>query len=409
MSSSHGHSTARARSARTLRHAVLACLIFMSTLEIAFATSGTDPRLGLPPTNTDSNAPAVVSLGRRLFFDKRLSLDGTISCASCHIPDKAFSDGLVVARGIRGQLGTRNTPSLWNVAFASSVFWDGRRATLEEQAADPLLNSREHGLPNSGLLRAKVGRDASYQSDFRRAFGVAPEEIGLAQIVTALAAYERTLVAGGSAFDRYLYGGDPLALSAGAVRGLNLFRGRAQCATCHVIGEHYALLTDNLYHNVGIGLTQIRSHLAQLTSRIADQTPDAMDRLIGADAEVAALGRFVVTKQPRDIGSFRTPSLRNVALTAPYMHDGSAATLDDALDVELYYRGIELHAPLILTPAEKFDVLEFLHSLTSPAAVPTARQSGRRTASKIRSTAEPGLPLREFATQNGSRGHLARP
>jgi cytochrome c peroxidase len=187
-------------------------------------------------------------------------------------------------------------------------------------------------------------------------------------VTAALAAFERTLLVGDSPFDRYLYGGDGKALSATAVRGLELFRGRAQCAKCHLIGEHEALLTDNLYHSVGVGLRWVQPHLAQATTRIVRETPAVLDQLIGADAEVAALGRFVVTKQPRDIGSFRTPSLRNVALTAPYMHDGSTATLEEALELELYYRSVELQKPLILTPAEKADLVAFLRSLTSPTA-----------------------------------------
>ncbi len=358
------------------RFRALACLLSVATFVLfcvatraaTSAISGTGAPLGLPSVPTRDIPPAVASLGKRLFFDKRLSLDGTISCASCHIPEKALSDGLPVGRGIRGQSGTRNTPSLWNVAFATSLFWDGRRATLEQQAADPLLNPREHGFPDTDALLAVLRGNEAYRRDFRAAFGIESGQIALTHAVAALAAFERTLLAADSPFDRYVYGGDGKALSAEAIRGLALFRGRAQCATCHLIGEHGALLTDNLYHSVGVGLKQVQPHLALATTRIASETSAVLDQLIGADAEVAALGRFVVTKQPHDIGSFRTPSLRNVALTAPYMHDGSTATLEEALDIELYYRSVELQKPLILTPAEKADLLEFLRSLTSPTA-----------------------------------------
>src|SRR6185437_16355536 len=334
------------------RLGALTCLFSVATIASSFAISGVDARLGLPPASFTADSPARIALGQRVFFDKRLSSDGTISCASCHIPERAFSDGRTVARGVRELLGTRNTPSLWNVAFATSLFWDGRRPTLEEQATDPLLNPREHGLATTTVLLTTVRQDDTYGRDFMGAFNVRPDEIAVTHVVTVLAAFERALVAGDSPFDRYLYGHDRNALSPAAIRGLNLFRGRAQCNTCHVIGEHYALLTDNLYHSVGEGLGQVLPHLAQTTTRIANQAPAVLDHLIGSDPEVAALGRFVVTRQPRDIGSFKTPSLRNVALTAPYMHDGNTRTLEEALELELYYRGIELHAPLILTPAE---------------------------------------------------------
>jgi cytochrome c peroxidase len=329
----------------------------------------TDLRLGLPPAITPAAAPAVISLGQHLFFDPRLSLDASISCASCHIPEHAFSDSLIVGRGIRGQPGTRNTPSLWNVAFSTSFFWDGRRATLEQQAVDPLLNPREHALSDGNALLACIRRDGSYIEQLRRAFGVTPAQSTIAQIAGALAAFERTLVAGDSAFDRYLYGGEPSALTAGAQRGLDLFRGRAECATCHTIGEHSALLTDNLYHSVGVGLSRLQPDLARTTLAVANEPAARLDQLVGSDAKLAALGRFVITKEPRDIGSFKTPSLRNVALTAPYMHDGSAATLIQAIELELYYRSNESHRPLILTPAEKADLVEFLSSLTSPNAL----------------------------------------
>jgi cytochrome c peroxidase len=311
---------------------------------------------------------AVESLGKRLFFDKKLSADGTISCASCHVPEKAFSDGLPVARGVGGQSGTRNTPSLWNVAFVTSQFWDGRRLSLEQQAADPLLNPREHGLSDERMLLTILQQNESYQQDFHRAFGADPKGITLQRVVTAIASFERTLVAADSPFDRYLYGHDPSALPAAAVRGLDLFKGRAHCTSCHVIGERFALLTDNLYHTLGVGLRSREIHLAESATRLVTLPGGSLDRLIGADPDVAALGRFVITKLPRDIGKFKTPALRNVAITAPYMHDGSVATLREAIEVEIYYRGLESNAPLILTPQEKLDILAFLDTLTSPTA-----------------------------------------
>jgi cytochrome c peroxidase len=173
------------------------------------------------------------------------------------------------------------------------------------------------------------------------------------------------------------------ALSAAAQRGLTLFRGRAGCANCHTIGEHDALLTDYLYHSVGVGFGRLQPDLSRATVAVANEPPARLDQLVGSDAKVAALGRFVITKEPRDIGSFRTPSLRNVALTAPYMHDGSATTLTQAIELELYYRSNELRRPLILTQAEKADLVEFLKSLTSPSAIGWQPSDTHRDTSRL--------------------------
>jgi cytochrome c peroxidase len=338
------------------------------------AANGT---LGLPAVAPSTNpaSASAISLGKALFFDSRFSGDGTISCASCHDPQKAFSDGLTVARGLHGLSGTRKTPSLWNVAFASSEFWDGRRTSLEQQATDPLLNPREHGLLDGDAALGIVRADMDYAAAFARTFSVTPDHITLDLVAKALASFERTLIAGDAPFDRYLYGADRRALSAAAVKGLELFRGRAGCASCHMIGDKSALFTDNMYHRVGVDVTPTASALATAATRVIAATPAELDHLISDDAEIAALGRFVVTKNPKDIGSFKTPSLRNVVLLAPYMHDGSVKTLPEAVDVEIYYRSLESGRPLILTPLEKKELIAFLESLTSPTVVTYARSS----------------------------------
>lgn len=330
-----------------------------------------NPYLGLPPVETrgrNNLLQARVALGKRLFFDPRLSNDGTISCATCHIPARAFTDGRAVARGISGRLGTRNTPSIWNALFLNSEFWDGRRLTLESQAIDPLLDSREQGFGNQTAILYAIHRDARYASLFAHAFGPISGGITVREVAIAIATFERTLIAGDSPFDRYYYGHQPTALSPAAIRGLAIFQGRAQCSTCHVIGKHYALFTDNRFHSLGVGLRELEPRMAAAATLVAHASPTALDNLIIDNADVAALGRFVVTKDPRDIGKFRTPSLRNVALTAPYMHNGSARTLADAVNREIYYRGLRTNVPLILTPHEKKDLLAFLDSLTSPNA-----------------------------------------
>lgn len=337
------------------------------------AAVGARPALGLPPVPIpldNPQTPEKAALGHALFEDKRLSADGQVSCSTCHQPDRAFTDGRSRAQGIRQLGGTRNTPTLLNSVYLTSLFWDGRRGSLEEQAADPLINPVEHGLGDHGQLLAIVRADAAYGAGFRAAFGVATESIGLEHVVKALAAFQRTLVAGDSPFDRYRYGGDPSALSDAQVRGLGLFEGRAGCAACHTIGQADALLTDNAFHTIGIGQTRAQPQLAERTTRLVRLSATERDRSITSDPEIADLGRFAVTLKPVDIGRFRTPTLRNVALTAPYMHDGSVPTLGEAVEREVYYRGLESGRPLVLTPQEKADLVAFLEALTSPRPEP---------------------------------------
>ena len=341
---------------------------------LEFFNLATAGPLGLPQLDDVTSAPpaALIALGRQLFFDKRLSANGRVSCATCHQPDRAFSDGRALAQGVNNQLGTRNTPSLLNAAFNSSQFWDGRRTTLEAQASDPLLNPREHGIKNEAALLIWLKRDARYPALFNRAFQSQRLHIQLTHVQRAIAAFERTLLAGDSDFDRYAYRNEKTRLSASAERGLVIFKGPAQCVSCHLIGQTSALFTDNQFHSLRVGLQRIEQKLPLLTQRVVQYrgADGVIDSAILSDADIAELGRFAFTLQPADIGKFRTPSLRNVALTAPYMHDGSVATLEEAVELEIYYRSAESGRPLILTPTEKIDLVEFLKALSSPVTVP---------------------------------------
>ena len=348
--------------------AIFFALTFAMTPASRAAEIALPSPLGLPALasshKNSGDLRALVTLGKRLFFDSRLSADGGIRCASCHQPDKAFSDGQRVSQGTGGRTGTRNAPSLLNAAFASSLFWDGRRDTLEKQALDPFVNPNEHGLASLDALVAKVRADKTYRDAFASVFGRAKPAITALRIGRAIGAYVRSLLAGDSPFDHHLYGGDKNALPPAAVRGLELFRGRAGCAECHVIGTHHALFSDGKFHSLGVGMEKIRGRLAELATRAANHR-GPIDHAILQDVELAELGRFLVTRDPRDIGKFKTPSLRNVALTAPYMHNGEVATLEDAVEREVYYRGLTANRPLILTQNEKEDLVEFLRSLTS--------------------------------------------
>jgi cytochrome c peroxidase len=278
-------------------------------------------------------------------------------------------DGLATGKGIGGQHSFRNTPSLLNVAQQKELFWDGRSVSLEQQLLGPLTNPREHGLADAAAVVAKVREQPEYVEAFARSYGTNQDSLGMQEIADAIASYERSLVSTSSPFDRYDYDADPNALSASARRGLELFRGRAGCAGCHTIGEKPALFSDQAYHRSPQALPEpVTRNLATLAQRVVaakEQGGNALDRMIAEDADVAELGRFLVTLNPSDIGSFRTPSLRNVAQTAPYMHDGHYSALPDVIDAELYSRGDGGRHPIALTIDERGDLLAFLQSLSS--------------------------------------------
>jgi len=322
-----------------------------------------------------ASASDLQRLGEKLFFDTRLSGDGTVSCASCHQPDRAFTDGLRVARGVGRREGTRNTPTLLDVGLQKTFFWDGRRATLEGQAGDPFVNPNEHGLANHDALVSRVRADDAYRGPFAAAFGARDSDIPvtLRRIETALAAYVRSLAAGETRFDRYAFLREAAALDRREIRGLQLFQGRANCSSCHLITQKSAPLTDGAFHATLLR-EDIAARLDQLTMLIARAGPEERAQLVSSRADVAELGRFAVTLDPTDIGKFRTPSLRNVAMTGPYFHDGSVTDLSDAVIREAYARGDAGTPRLILTPAEVADLVAFLQALTSASQLHAAKQ-----------------------------------
>lgn len=286
----------------------------------------------VPPYNLPT--PAKIELGKRLFFDPRLSRDNTISCASCHNPALGFSNGERVATGIRAQVGRRNPPSLYNVVYRTQFFWDGRTASLEEQVLEPIQNPIEMA-EDIGRVVAKLNAVPEYVQAFRDVFGTPATADGLAQTI---AAFERTIVSNHSAWDRFM-AGDETALSQSAQRGVRVFDEKAKCVTCHN-GPNF---TDNQFHALGLP--------------------------IGPDFP-ADPGRYAVTLNDGDLEAFRTPSLRNVADTAPYMHNGIFRTLEETLDFYVKAEGHPAHRhPLItpldlLTEQDKKDLLEFLRSLS---------------------------------------------
>lgn len=340
--------------------------------------------LGLPPVPIPEDNPQTsekIALGQQLYEDKRFSADGTVACANCHLLEKAFVDGLPVSEGIGQQKGTRNAPTVINAVYYNEQFWDGRRPTLEEQAKDPFVNPVEHGLETHDPIVEIVQTDPDYVAQFEKVFGLKAAEITIDHVVKAIASFERTIISGNSPFDRYQYGGDQTAMSEAAIRGLNIYLDKGRCQSCHTIGEQDALFTNNDYHNLGVGLAKIEPRLREIVTafRKAQAAGENVDEKVLTDADVSELGRFAITLRPADIGKFKTPGLRNIAVTAPYMHDGSLNTLEEVID--LYDRGGEANPMLDggirvlnLTDQEKSDLVEFLKHLTSPEYAHLANQ-----------------------------------
>lgn len=288
------------------------------------------PRPSDPKDNPATKSK--VKLGKLLFFDKRMSLDGTVSCASCHDPKKGWTDQRPTAIGVRQQLGRRNSPTVLNAAYRETQFWDGRAHSMEEQAKGPLSDPKEMGLTHEQAV-ARIAAIKGYERYFTAAFG--DPKVSLERIVQALGSFQRTILTRNSPYDLHL-AGKRRALDENALRGLALFNGKARCASCHTGPD----LSDDRFHNVGAGMQR----------RVQD------------------LGRYEVTKEDKDRGSFRTPILRNLSDTFPYMHDGSLATLEEVIDY--FDRGGQDNPwispelkPLGLTGSEKKDLAAFLLAL----------------------------------------------
>jgi cytochrome c peroxidase len=350
--------------------AILLIFVLLLLNTITESVQADTPTLGLPTLSSTTADKAVVELGRQLFEDRRLSADGSVACATCHDARLAFTDGLARSKGFRQQIGTRNAPSLFNVSYQQSLFWDGRVDSLESQARAPLTNALEHAFSSVDDYLVAIRSHPEYAALFRQAFDVPLGGITIDQAASALSAFERTLMSGYSPFDRFSYGHDKAAMTPAAIRGLEIFTQRAHCNACHTIQETSALFTDGDFHMTPLGLSPaVTTHLRTLANTVVNaKQHSALEKLIASDREVASLGRFVVTLDPNDIGKFKTPSLRNVAKTAPYMHDGSIATLEEAVQLELYGRDTSLRYPIALTQNEQQDLIKFLRALTGPNA-----------------------------------------
>jgi cytochrome c peroxidase len=302
--------------------------------------------LGLPPVPVPADNPPTVetiALGRRLYYDPQLSVDGTVACATCHDPKAGFADPKPVSVGVQAKTGTRNSPTVFNSAYYDVQFWDGRAPSLEKQAEGPVANPVEMAHTLAGVEQ-RLAKDPTYVKMFEQAWGPGP--ITYEKVGKSIASFERTVVSGNSPFDRWYYGHDEKAVSPAVKRGFEIFRraDKANCAACHTVGEQDALFTDNKFHNLGVG--------------------------VHGEEQLADLGRYDVTKAEKDKGAFKTPSLRNIALTSPYLHDGSRKTLKEVMDFYVGGGNSNPHRdPLIkpldfLTGQEQQDLLAFLQALT---------------------------------------------
>lgn len=315
------------------------------------------------PTPQNPRPSNIALLGEMIFSDPRLSADGLVSCATCHDPTLAFTDGLEKSIGVGGRTGTRNSTSLLDVAAVETFFWDGRENDLEKVVLQPFTNPVELGNSSLADIEVTLASITEYREQFAHAFGRAPERQAIAQ---ALVAFIHSVESGTTRLERYLLSGDTNLLSPDELAGLDLFRDKAKCSSCHVVNDKEAPLTDHGFHRTGIGFERISGRIAPLMLRVdaSEQSAVPLGQLVLENPGVAELGRFIKTSIPSDIGSFRTPTLRNVANTAPYMHDGSVKTLSAAIERELYYRTISEGKPISLTVEEKNQLLDFLHALS---------------------------------------------
>jgi cytochrome c peroxidase len=375
-------------------------------------------QVGFPTALTDSvtpkdnpQTPEKIALGEKLFFEGQVSANGTVACATCHDPRLAFTDGRPVAVGIDNRVGQRNSPTVLNALYNQFQFWDGRAATLEQQAGLPIVNPVEMGQPNLDSAVARIARIPEYRASFVRVFARPPNPTDL---VRAIASYERSQVSFDSPFDRYI-AGDSNAISASAKRGWVLFRTKGRCNLCHMFADtttRPARFTDDTFHNIGVLI--IRHRVVEL-ARQAEQAIAKGDTIAIDQAAIgspmSALGRFLISRADSDIASFKTPDLRNVMVTGPYFHDGSAATLWDVMDH--YNKGAGARdpflsteiQPLALREAEIDDFVALMASLTSPIY----KDLGARELARQRQLSLTSRPQRDSARAFGPKPVQPKP
>jgi cytochrome c peroxidase len=359
----------------------------------------TSPPLGLPPVPYPADNPQTadkIALGDKLFHDKRFSSTGEVSCSTCHEIDKAFTDSPLkvsegIKKGTKKLTGTRNAPTIINAAYSKTMFWDGRSPSLEDQALHPFVNPVEMALEDHEPILEIVRSDPDYVKAFEVVFGKSGSEITMNEVTQAIAAFERVQVTGNSPFDRWYFGGDETALNDSQQRGFEIFVNQGRCVSCHVVEQTQALFTDNRFHNVGVGINDIQDQVPALAQEFlkAEATLSEVDVKVLTDKRTSELGRFAVTRGFDDLGAIKTPTLRNIALTAPYMHDGSLETLRDVV-VHYNNGGVTEDGdpvndflsggirPLDLDDEQIDDLVAFMEALTSPEYAHLANAAGKK-------------------------------
>jgi len=297
----------------------------------------------------DHSAADWQQLGRLLFEDQTLSLDGQLACASCHLTTYAMADPRARPEGRNGVLITRNAPSLLGLRQHQPLFWDGRREHLSQAVLDPFFSDHEQALSPAELVERVA---AGYAAEFGGTV------VSVESIAQAIVAYLQALPSVTSAFDQWRRSPESITINPGAKLGYELFTGRAGCADCHLIAATAAALSDDQFHNHKVGTRYLQGNWQALLLRVSQMDDKALKAAMLSEPAVAALGRYLVTGAPKDIGAFRTPSLRNVMRTAPYMHDGSMASIEAVIERELYYSAAD-HGASFRQP-ERQALIEFL-------------------------------------------------
>jgi cytochrome c peroxidase len=360
--------------------------------------------ISVPPDHVPT--PPEITLGEKLFMDKRLSSDGTIACSTCHDRDKGFTDhrsDSATSAGVGGRRGSRNAPTILNAMFHASEFWDGRSATLEDQAKLPILNPVEMRRSNPDDVVAAVRTIPEYVQAFHEIYG---RDVTFDDLASAIAAFERTLYSGNSPFDRFL-AGDAKAIDASAQRGWALYNGKARCNDCHEFNAVNPLFSDQKFHNIGIAAH--KQNFVELARKavttVHDLTAQQIDEL-ALQPGYSELGRFLITKNDADVGAFKTETLRNIGITGPYMHDGSLTTLWDVID---HYNKGGVANPYLdggiqrlgLAESQIDDLVAFLFTLTDD------RFADFNKAELARQTALKNTrPQRDTAVALGQQGDL---
>jgi cytochrome c peroxidase len=351
---------------------------------LSLAATVESPPLGLPKMDVPADNPiteAKISLGRKLFYDRRLSFNGTLSCAMCHVPEQGFTQNeMRTSVGMEGSFVKRNAPALYNVGYRQRLFHDGREFSLENQVWQPLLKANEMANPSVGFVIERLERAADYQGLFEAAFRRGP---GIETIGQALASYQRGLVSAASSFDRWYFGGQAQLLGESARRGFALFTS-VGCSACHTIHKDHALFSDGQFHDTGIGYARAMLSPDPVAARVRlAPGVEVVPRVSFARPPANDLGRYEATGHAADRWKYLTPSLRNIALTAPYMHDGSLPDLASVL--RFYNKGGFAHSdldpllrPLDLSGLQLRDLENFLRALTGDNVEHLARD-GRST------------------------------